>query len=351
MLPPHESSSPQPLSDAPDDAIFSVGQAAVPEAPPPPVGTTPPDELVAAAAQGKRGAAWRLLHWIGEESREALAAIRRFPDESLLWHLLEWLALGTWVGKPFRVPPAMRQPHFRTQVRTLFLPGPGVPEGLARQVLFAGLRDARPAVREQAAHLLGILGDPATAPDLLNALHDASPAVRVQAAKALGRLQLPEAVPALVEALHMHDEALASQVRLALLQLGASVIPTLLEAARSPDAWVRWHVLRVLGSLHDQRGLPALVQALADNDYAVAWMAARELAAMGTPVVRPVLHLLMTAPLTPWLMETAAYVLRRQHQQQLQPVLAPVIRAMHSTDYRIEVPLAVEQALAQLPAS
>ncbi len=345
----YESSPTEPIPHAPIDPGALVDQNAALETPPPPVGTTPAAELLVAAAQGKRRAAWRLLHGIGEESQAAIEAIRTCPDEQLFTHFLEWLALGTWAGKPFRAPLALHQPHMRTRVRTLFLLV--APEGMSQRVLLAGLRDTRPAVRAEAAHLLGMLGDPATAPALFQALHDSAPEVRIQAAQALGHLQQPELVPELVAALHAHDEALASQVRAALIQIGKAATPAMLEAARSPDAWVRWHALRVLGDLRDPRALPVLVQALADNDYAVAWMAARDLATMGTQVVRPVLHLLMTAPLTPWLMETAAYVLRGQQTSPLRPLLEPVIHAMHSTDYRIEVPLAVQQALAALPES
>lgn len=351
MLPGREPSSPQPFDDLPGGLIETVppeNQSAAPEAPPPPVGTTPPRALVAQAAQGKRGAAWRLLHWISEDNREAIEAVKRYPQGRLLELLLEWLAVGTWAGKPFQVPRAMRQPHFRTQVSTLFLPGSGAPEGLVKEVLCDGLRHPQAAVRETAAHLLGILGDAEAAPDLIEALRDPLSAVRVQAARALGRLQVPQAASALVNALNYHDEALASQVRQTLLQLGPVAVPPLIAAARSPDAWVRWHALRALGELHDGRGLPALVEGLADSDYAVAWMAARALAAIGAPVVEAVLRLLLRVSDTPQLMETAAYVLRAQRNPQLKGVLEPVIRSMHDVDYRVAMPLAAQRALTTL---
>ncbi|HLW00756.1 MAG TPA: HEAT repeat domain-containing protein [Ktedonobacterales bacterium] len=350
MLPGHE---PQPSDDAPGDLIepFDVErQTGVPEAPPPPVGTTPPATLAALAAQGRRGAAWRLLHWIAEDNQEALAAIRTFPDRRLLDLLLEWLALGAWADKPFQVPRAMRQPHFRTQVSTLFLPGAGASEAQVKAVLCAGLHHSQAAVRETAAHLLGIVGDPTAAADLAEALHDPASAVRVQAAKALGRLRVPGTSAALVGALRYHDEALASQVRQALLQLGAVSVPALVEAAPTPDSWVRWHVLRVLGELHNLRGLRPLVDALADEDFAVAWMAARALITMDTPVVEEVLRLLLRAPDTPRLMETAGYVLRAQTRPEMKALLGPVLQSMHQTDYRVAVPLAVEGALEQLAA-
>lgn len=329
-----------------------AGQQDAPETPPPPVGSTPPATLAAQAAEGRRGAAWRLFHWIAEGNREAIEAVRSCPDGRLLTYLLEWLALGSWAGKSFNVPKEMRQPHFRTRVISLFLSGPGPAEGFARPVLLNGLRDRRPEIRATAAHLLDLLADPATAPDLIAALRDENSAVRVQAAKALGRLRLVSACPALVAALNARDEAVASQVRQALLQIGSHAAPPLLEAAHSHDPWVRWHALRALGDLHDARSLPALVEALADSDQAVAWMAARDLAPMGLPVVKPVLQLLINVPCTPWLMETAGYVLRQQRNPlHLATILQPVISSMHDVDYRITAPMAAEHALAQLANS
>lgn len=353
MLPGHEPLSPQPADDLPGgliEPVESERQGAEPEAPPPPVGTTPPAALAALAAQGRRGAAWRLLHWIGEDNQEAIEAIRTFPGSRLLELLLGWLALGTWAGKPFQMPRAMRQPHFRTQVSTLFLPGAGTSEVQVKTVLRAGLHQPQAAVRATAAHLLGVVGDQAAAADLADALHDPTPAVRVQAAKALGRLRVPATASALVGALRYHDGALASQASQALLQLGAVAVPALVEAAPARDSWVRWHVLRVLGELHDLRGLRPLVDALADEDVAVAWMAARALIAMDTPVVEEALRLLLRAPDTPQLMETAGYVLRAQTNPEMKALLEPVLQSMRQTDYRVAVPLAVDRALGQLAA-
>ncbi|HEU5367568.1 MAG TPA: hypothetical protein VFU69_03855 [Ktedonobacterales bacterium] len=94
MLPGHEPSFP-PADDLPGGPM----QPGAPERPDaadeaPPVGTTPPAQLAALAVQGKRGAAWRLLHWIGEDHPEAIDVIRQFPDRRLLELLLEWLARG-----------------------------------------------------------------------------------------------------------------------------------------------------------------------------------------------------------------------------------------------------------------
>ena len=71
----------------PDDALPErempfpeSGVPAAPETPPPPVGTTPPETLAAQAAEGKRGAAWRLFHWIAAGNREEIEAVWSLGD-------------------------------------------------------------------------------------------------------------------------------------------------------------------------------------------------------------------------------------------------------------------------------
>lgn len=333
---------------AASESATPESQNAAPEQPVPPIGTAQPTSLVASAVEGKRGAAWRLFHWIEQDRPEAIEAVKNCPDRRLWELLLEWLALGTWAGRPFHLPPPMRQPHFSAQIRALFLLDAST-RRLIAQVVSAGLHDPRAQVRENAAYLFGVLGEPAAIPDLIETLHDPASEVRVQAAGALGRMRAAQAAPALVDALGSHDEALASQIRQALLQCGASAaVPPLVKAARLPDDWVRWYALRILSELHDARAVPPLIEALTDTSEAVAWMAARGLVAMGAPMVEDVLRLLLRAPDTPLLMETAAYVLRARHDEPLRSILAPVIHSMHSVDYRAAMPLAVEHALEQI---
>src|SRR5690348_11560169 len=124
----------------------------------PPVGITPPQILAQDAAAGRRGAAWRLMHWIMEDDPRAVIAVSSLEDDRLAQNLLEFIALGTWAGKPFVVPVPLRSPHARTRLRTLFLPGSGMDIGRAERVLLAASRDKRPAMRETSVHILGIFG-------------------------------------------------------------------------------------------------------------------------------------------------------------------------------------------------
>jgi hypothetical protein len=285
-----------------------------------------------------------------EDDPRAVIAVSSLEDDRLARHLLEFIALGTWAGKPFVIPPPLRTPYARTRLRTLFLPGSGIESARAQLVLRSGANDPRPAMRETAIHILGIIGNPAVTPVLIEALHDPVPSVRLQAAKALGRAGDASAVPALLSALRTADEQLSSQVFSSLVRLGNVAVPGLIDASNSNSAWMRWHAARALGDISDRRALPVLVQDLLDNDHSVAWMGAKGLVHFGRQSLGPLLRLLMSNETTPWLVETATYVLNSlmQRDSRLKEYLEPVVQYMHGVAYRVGTPTIAQKALLQL---
>src|SRR5258707_4049129 len=116
-------------SDASKTNLTEVSAAVPSEQSPvdvaPPVGITPPQILAQDAAAGRRGAAWRLLHWIMENDPRAVFAVSSLDDDRLARNLLEFIAVGTCAVNPFAIPEPLRSPHTRTRLRTLFLPAAG----------------------------------------------------------------------------------------------------------------------------------------------------------------------------------------------------------------------------------
>ena len=207
-------------------------------------------------------------------------------------------------------------------------------------------------MRETAIYILGLLESPVATPMLIQALNDQVPSVRMQAVKALGRVGDPSAVPALLNTLRGADEQLGSQIFSALVRLGRAAVPALLDASNSHSTWMRWQAIRALGAIRDRRALPVLVSALSDADHSVAWMGAKGLTQYGRLSLEPVLRLLVKAEMTPWLVETASYVLNSQirYDPKLKPYLEPVLERMHALAFRIGTSHAAQQALAQLQA-
>ncbi len=318
----------------------------------PPIGITPPQILAQDAAAGKRGAAWRLMVWIMENDPRAIVAVSSLDDDRLAQNLLEFVALGTWAGKPFVVPVPLRTPLARTRLRTLFLPGAGIDSVRAERVAMKAARDKRPAVRETAIYILGLLESPVATSILIQALDDPVPSVRMQAVKALGRVGDPSAVPALLNALRGADEQLGSQIFSALVKLGRAAVPALIDASKSNSTWMRWQAIRALGAIHDRKALPVLVNALTDADHSVAWMGAKGLTQFGRLTLEPLLQLLVRAEMTPWVVETSSYVLNNliRYDPKLKPYIEPLLERIHALGFRVGTSHAAQQALTQLQA-
>jgi len=318
----------------------------------PPVGETPPQVLARQAAEGRRGAAWRLMYWVVNDDPRAILAISSLDDERLAAHLLEFIALGSWAGKSFVVPRQLRSAYARMRLRTLFLPGAGMEIGRTERALLAGTRDKRALVREAALYILGMGAFPSVTSVLIERLEDPVPTVRLQAARALGHTGDLTALPALLKALPGADEQLGGQIFHALVHLGSAAVPALIKESASASPWIRWHCMRALGEIGDERAIPVLVGSLNDADHSVAWTGAKSLSHFGKRAIEPVLRLLLLTETSPWMVETASHVLRTfcQRDARLKPYLEPVIRDMHGVAYNIATPQAARKSLAQLSA-
>jgi len=101
------------------------------------------------------------------------------------------------------------------------------------------LDDAHPDIRARAAHSLGLIGDPATAADLVRALRDTEWPVRAMAAKALGRLGNPEAIGPLREAMKDRQWWVRANSGEALRNLGPPGREALTETLSSDDPYAR----------------------------------------------------------------------------------------------------------------
>lgn len=319
----------------------------------PAVGITPPQILAQEAAEGRRGAAWRLLYQVMENDPRAIEAIAELPDDRLVQNLLECIALGTWAGKKFELPANLRTPLARTHLRTLFMLPAGIMATRSERVALATLQDKRIAVRETSMHILGLLGSQTAIPALIAALQDSSQSTRLEAIKALGKIHSPQAVSALLGALNGADEQQGSQIYLALVNQGGLAVPALIAGSQSKSTWTRWHAIRALGEIGDQQCMLSLVNGLNDADHAVAWMAAKGLVRYGVENVKPVLQLLINHQSTPWLVETTSYVLSQQSQAHtgLKPYLDPVIKQMHEPAFRAVTGMAAQKALDELESS
>jgi len=131
--------------------------------------------------------------------------------------------------------------------------------GLMKQCL----SDAHPDIRARAAHGLGLIGDPGTAPDLIRALRDTEWPPRAMAAKSLGRLRDPAAIGPLRESMRDRQWWVRYNSGEALRALGPEGLEALIDMLSSDDPYAR-HM--AVAQLEEGRVIDQFVADLTSND-------------------------------------------------------------------------------------
>jgi HEAT repeat protein len=171
-------------------------------------------------------------------------------------------------------------------------------EGYSADRLIGFLDDRRQPVRDAVAHALAELREPGLVYTLIELLQNGSHQARAASAQTLGLLGDSIAIPELVDALRSSDGNLRLYAAGALVRLGDTTIPALMDATYDDDWRVRLAAVWTLGELMTQiRGHEAwdqavaiLYEALGDPHPEVSHIAARGLGRIGDPEVIPYLY-------------------------------------------------------------
>jgi HEAT repeat protein len=118
----------------------------------------------------------------------------------------------------------------------------------------------------------------------------------------------------------------------------------LIERLRNGSDTERARACRELAALRDPAAIPALLDALEDEDGGVRWLAAVALIELREAAVIPLLERLLQRVESPWFREGAHHVLRSL----VTPTLTPVVEALTKPFPEESVPLAVNEALKAL---
>jgi HEAT repeat protein len=105
--------------------------------------------------------------------------------------------------------------------------------------------------------------------------------VRLEAARALGRLRNPEAVPALVEAMGDEEVAVRWASSKALAQIGQEAIPALAATLQGEGGRLSPYALWSLGEIGSPSAVDALSDAVRSPLWEVRWSAAEALGDVG----------------------------------------------------------------------
>jgi HEAT repeat protein len=186
------------------------------------------------------------------------------------WEVIDSTCMQT-LGQAFgRMAPCYHRVMERSlEVRRSVISALGRKGRSGVSALIGALADSE--VRALACQMLGQIGDKVAVPALIEQLEDTTSDVRKAACTALGQIRDPSAVPALIACLDQRD--ISQPAANALVQIGKPAVPALIEALTSPSNRVRIAACTALGLIGDIAAIPALrvhAEVMEEAQYALA---------------------------------------------------------------------------------
>lgn len=120
---------------------------------------------------------------------------------------------------------------------------------------------------------------------LIQSLGDPSAEVRAAAALALSAHPAEEAGPALIQALNDDDNMVGMLAANALIAIGKSVVPTLLDAFPNVSQRARIQIMRTLAELRDHRAIRLMMSAMGEDSAMLNYWAKECLERLGLNMV------------------------------------------------------------------
>jgi HEAT repeats len=156
----------------------------------------------------------------------------------------------------------------------------------------------------------------------------------------------------LMEMLASEDGVIRTRARKALILLGKPAVKSLLNVLQTSKLErVRWEAVKTLGEIGDPRAIPRLVEALAENDPDVAWLAADALRQFKKVAWPPLLRLLIKYGAESTLLrQRAHHVLRNQRADGFNDLLATLRKDLESNTVQESTPVAAYEILKQMKA-
>ena len=121
--------------------------------------------------------------------------------------------------------------------------------------------------------------------NLIPLLSDSASEVRAAAALALCNHPDESAIPALINALSDEDSLTAGLAGNALVKIGSPSVPSLLEVMKEAPTGIRIIVLRALSEIRDHRAIPVMMKSLSEESAVLQYWAQEGLERLGLDMV------------------------------------------------------------------
>jgi hypothetical protein len=156
------------------------------------------------------------------------------------------------------------------------------------------------------------------------------------------------ALDLLIADLRSNDMVVRRNARASLVGHGRSAVEALLPLLKDRSAHVRWEAVKVLREMSDASAAPALADALEDEDFGVAWLAAEGLIHLRRRGLASLFQALIAHADSPRLRQGAHHVLRVLADRGYSQETSAVMAALDHVEPTLTVPAAARQALEGL---
>ncbi len=129
----------------------------------------------------------------------------------------------------------------------------------------------------------------------------------------------------LIAALRSPDGYTRQEARHALVRLGSSAVPALIECLSDSAFRVRWEAAKALSQIGEASAAPALVRTLTDEKPGVRWLAAEALVALRAHALIPLLEGLQQHADSPFFRAAALQVLHALARAAVAPEAIPMV--------------------------
>ena len=156
-------------------------------------------------------------------------------------------------------------------------------------------------------------------------------------------------IEALINDLTCDDVLKCQKARRELVAMGSPAVGPLVEALSSRKYWVRWESAKALGQIGDAAAAKALVEALEDEEFDIQWLGAEGLINIGRDALVPLLEALADhGDKSLFLRRGAHHVLHDMNRGAADEILQPVMRAVDDAAPAAEILQVAPKAMAAL---
>lgn len=152
----------------------------------------------------------------------------------------------------------------------------------------------------------------------------------------------------LIQDLASSNGLVRQRSRQSLVALGTHAVPALTEALSDQNWRLRWEAAKALTEIADPTAADVLIAAMEDARPGVSWIASEGVIALGDRGLVPLLKALIQKSNSAWFRMGAHHVLRALEGRGTDSHLAPVLKALGDPEPSVEVPIAAVEALDRI---